>query len=100
MGGGGIGSYVESMARALVLRGHEVHVLSCVQGQATDDRIREGVHLHRRGVHRLLPKIRRRIPSTALRIEGAISCYIEFVRLAVEIDVVEAPDWMAEGWAF
>ena len=99
-GGGGIGSYVEAMARALVVRGHEVHVLSCVPGQAIEDQLREGVHLHRRGVHRLLPKIRRRIPATALRIEGAISCYLEFVRLGVEVDVVEAPDWMAEGWAF
>jgi glycosyltransferase involved in cell wall biosynthesis len=99
-GGGGIGSYVESMARALVLRGHEVHVLSCVPGQATDDRVHGGVQLHRRGVHRLLPKIRRRIPSTALRIEGAISCYLEFLRLGVAVDVVEAPDWLAEGWAF
>jgi Starch synthase catalytic domain len=32
-GGGGIGSYVEAMARALVVRGHEVHVLSCVPGR-------------------------------------------------------------------
>jgi glycogen synthase len=99
-GGGGIGSYVETMARALVRQGHEVHVLSCVPGQAIDDRVHEGVQLHRRGVYRLLPKIRRRIPSTALRIEGAISCYLEFVRLGVDVDVVEAPDWMAEGWAF
>jgi glycogen synthase len=99
-GGGGIGSYVEAMARALVVRGHEVHVLSCVPGQASEDQLRAGVHLHRRGVHRLLPKIRRLIPSTAVRIEGAISCYLEFVRLGVKVDVVEAPDWMAEGWAF
>lgn len=99
-GGGGIGSYVESMARALVTRGHEVHVLSCVVGQAAEDEERAGVHLHRRGVRRLLPKIRRRLPATAMRIEGAVSCYLEFLELGAEIDVVEAPDWMAEGLAF
>ena len=32
-GGGGIGSYVETMAHALARRGNEVHVLSCSEGQ-------------------------------------------------------------------
>jgi glycogen(starch) synthase len=99
-GGGGIGSYVEMMARALVARGHEVHVLSCVQGQADDDRVRAGVHLHRRSVHRFLPKIRRRLPSTALRIEGALSSYLASRSLGPDFDIVEAPDWMAEGLTF
>lgn len=99
-GGGGIGSYVETMARTLAARGHEVHVLSCVAGQASEDTRREGVHLHRRGVRRVLPKIRRRFPAAAFRIEGAVSCYLEFMRLGLDIDVVEAPDWMAEGLAF
>jgi glycogen synthase len=99
-GGGGIGSYVEAMARALVARGHEVHVLSCVHEQADDDCVRAGVHLHRRGVPRFLPKIRRRLPSSALRLESALSTYLEFRRLGLDIDIVEAPDWMAEGLAF
>jgi glycogen synthase len=99
-GGGGIGTYVETMARALVARGHEVHVLSCVPGQKSEDQIREGVHLHRRGVWRVLPKMKRWIPATGRRIEGAISCYAEFRRLALDVDVVEAPDWMGEGLAF
>jgi glycogen synthase len=99
-GGGGIGSYVEIMARTLVARGHEVHVVSCVQGQADDDRVRAGVRVHRRGVRRLLPKIRKRLPSTARRVEGALSSYLASRRLALDFDVVEAPDWMAEGLAF
>jgi glycosyltransferase involved in cell wall biosynthesis len=88
------------MAPALAARGHDVHVLSCVAGQASDDTRRDGVHLHRRGVRRILPVIRRRLPSTAFRIEGAVSCYLEFRSLGLEVDVVEAPDWMAEGLAF
>jgi glycogen synthase len=99
-GGGGIGSYVEAMARTFVQRGHEVHVLSCVPGQAADDQVRAGVHLHRRGVPRLLPKIRNRVPSSAFRVEGAVACYREYLRLRVEVDVIEAPDWMAEGLVF
>jgi glycogen synthase len=99
-GGGGIGSYVEAIAPALAARGHEVHVLSCVDGQAREDKERAGVQIHRRGVRRVLPKVRRGLPSTALRIEGAFSSYLEFVRLGLDIDVIEAPEWMAEGFVF
>ena len=98
-GGGGIGSYVEAMARALAARGHEVHVLSCVPGQGFEDTKRDRVYLHRRGVRRWLPKIRRRMPATAFRLEGAFSSYLELRRLGLDIDLVEAPDWMAEGLA-
>jgi glycogen synthase len=99
-GGGGIGSYAEIMARALVARGHEVHVLSCVDGQADEDEMRAGVHLHRRGVSRFMRKIRRRLPGTAARIEGALARSLAARRLETDFDVVEAPDWMAEGLAF
>src|SRR5215204_6005671 len=99
-GGGGIGSYVESMARILAARGHEVHVLSCVPGQTFEDTQRDGVYLHRRGVRRWLPKIRRRLPGTAFRVEGALSSYLALKDLGLEVDVLEAPDWRAEGLAF
>jgi glycogen(starch) synthase len=98
-GGGGIGSYVETMARALAARGHEIHVLSCVPQQAFENTKRDGVYLHRRGVPRWLPKIRRRLPATAFRLEGAFSSYLELRNLGLDIDLVEAPDWMAEGLA-
>jgi glycogen(starch) synthase len=98
-GGGGIGSYVETMARALAARGHEIHVLSCVPKQAFENTKRDGVYLHRRGVSRWLPKIRRRLPATAFRLEGAFSSYLELRNLGLDIDLVEAPDWMAEGLA-
>jgi glycosyltransferase involved in cell wall biosynthesis len=58
------------------------------------------VHLHRRRVRRWLPKIRRRFPATAFRIEGAISSYFALKGLGVEPDVLEVPDWRAEGLAF
>jgi glycogen synthase len=87
------------VARALAALGHEVHVLSCVEGQAREDRELDGVHLHRRGVRRVLPKVRRRLPSLASRLEGAVSCYLESRRLP-SVDVVEAPDWRGEGLVF
>lgn len=99
-GGGGIGSYVETMAQALAELGNEVHVLSCSEEQASEDRVVGAVHLHRRGVPRILPKVRRRLPSTARRLEGAVARYREYRRLGVDFDVVEAPDWLAEGLMF
>jgi glycogen(starch) synthase len=91
---------VQTVARTLVGRGHEVHVLSCVDGQPADDREDLGVHVHRRAARRVLPKVRRRLPWSALRLEGALARYREVRRLGVEFDVIEAPDWFGEGLAF
>ena len=77
-----------------------MHVLSCVDGQPAGDREDLGVHVHRRGAPRVLPKVRRRLPWTSLRLEGALARYREARRLGVEFDVVEAPDWFGEGLAF
>lgn len=99
-GGGGIGSYVATMSRALVRRGHEVHVLACSDGATTLDRVEDGVHVHRRPTRRFLPKLRRRMPATARRVEGAVASYREFRRLDATFDVIEAPDWFAEGLVF
>jgi glycosyltransferase involved in cell wall biosynthesis len=99
-GGGGIGSYVKTMAHALARRSHEVHVLSCSEGQPDDDRLDDGVHVHLRGVPRLVPKVRRRFPGTVRRLEGAVARYRECRRLGIDFDVVEAPDWLAEGLLF
>jgi glycogen(starch) synthase len=99
-GGGGIGSYVATMARALARRGHDVHVLACSDGGEALDRLDDGVWVHRRRTRRLLPKLRRRMPASARRLEGAVACYREFRRLEQSFDVVEAPDWFAEGLVF
>jgi glycogen synthase len=97
-GGGGIGSYVAAIAPALAARGHEVHVLSCVAGQPVSDYLDSGVWIHRRNTVRLrLRRLVWRTPATVSRLECAISCYVEANRLGVDVDVVEAPDWMAEG---
>jgi glycogen synthase len=87
----GIGSYVAEIGPALVARGHEVHVLSCLPGQTTSDRVDRGVHVHRRGEVRLPGR-----SKTTARLRHALSCRLEAARLG-EFDVVEAADWMAEG---
>jgi glycogen(starch) synthase len=100
-GWGGIGSYVASIASTLAGRGHEVHVLSCVRGQKSRDLVEKGVWIHRRsritirGLGRLL-----RSQEAAARIATALTCYLEARRLRVAFDVIEAPEYMAEGLLF
>ncbi|HET7127699.1 MAG TPA: glycosyltransferase family 4 protein [Gaiellaceae bacterium] len=98
--GGGIGSYVKTMAHALAGRGHEVHVLSCSEGRRDDNHLDDGVRVHLRGVPRLAPMIGRRFPGTLRRLEGAFARYQACRQLGIEFDVVEAPDWLAEGLFF
>jgi glycosyltransferase involved in cell wall biosynthesis len=92
----GIGSYVAEIAPALVRRGHDVHVLSCLPGQAVSDVERAGVHVHRRGERRLRGLDRLDLPKTTARLRHALSARVEARRLG-RFDVIEAPDWMAEG---
>jgi hypothetical protein len=66
-------------------------------GQAADDQVRPAVRLHRRGVTRVLPKIRKCVPASAFRVEGAVACDREYLCLRADVDVIEAPDWMAGG---
>lgn len=93
---GGIGSYVVSAAPGIAALGHDVHVLSCFPGQRQRDIEVDGVLIHRRptirarGLRRLVGKV------VALRVEAAASALLELRRLG-RFDVVEVPDWMAEG---
>jgi glycogen(starch) synthase len=97
----GIGSYVAEIGPALVRRGHEVHVLSCLRGQARRDYEEEGVWIHRRGEARLRGLTRViRGRRTAERLRHALACWREARSLAPHFDVIETPDWMAEGLLF
>lgn len=96
---GGIGGYVECMAAALASRGHQVHVLSCEFRQKKSDSVERGVQVHRRP---LLPLryLHRLLPQTLTRLRVAASNYYWFKRLETSFDVVEYPEWMAEGLFF
>jgi glycogen synthase len=98
-GGGGIGSYVFVQARALAARGHDVHVLSCVRHQESRDYLDAGVHVHRRGQHYLRGSARG-ARETAWRLHTALAAYRSYAGLGIRFDVVEAPDWAAEGLLF
>ncbi len=100
-GGGGIASYVSNIGAALARRGHEVHVLSCKHGQPAADWRDGEVHVHRRGALRLtwLDRVLRS-GKARVRIEVSASCFLEYRRLGLDFDIVESPDWMAEGFVF
>ncbi|MDX6661204.1 MAG: glycogen synthase [Solirubrobacteraceae bacterium] len=97
----GIGSYVVEVAAALARRGHEVHVLSCLPDQARRTYRDGDVWVHRRPRPRLRGLARVvRGARTAERIRHAIACWRETRGLGIDFDVVESPDWMAEGLIF
>ena len=97
VGGGGIATYTALIAAALAERGHDVHVLSCIPGQAASDLLDGAVHVHRRGHIRLRGVARiSRAPSAAFRVAHAVTTLRE-ARALGRFDVVEAPDYVAEG---
>ncbi len=101
---GGIGTYTATMAATLAGRGHEVHVLSCVDGQQERDLVDHGVHVHLRGEVRIrgLGRLAQmlRAPVTEWRIILGATAYFEYRRLGIDFDVIEYADWGAMGWVF
>jgi D-inositol-3-phosphate glycosyltransferase len=95
---GGIGTYVDVLSDALASKGHEVHVLSVVDGQPASRRTRDGVTIHRFAV----PPVQRParfLPETWRRVLLAVSVARLLPRLGAGPDVLECPEWMAEGLA-
>jgi glycogen synthase len=99
-GWGGIGTYVAALGPALVAAGAEVHVLSVVPGQAPSDRVVAGVVVHRRDLRRP-PGVGRvsRLPEAWERVTLAAAVRRELRTLDFAPDVIEAPEWRAEGLA-
>lgn len=97
-GWGGIGTYVDVLARALAGKGVDVHVLSVVEGLPATTKEVAGVVIHRRplprvrGSHRLPPETWRRV-WLPLTVERLIR------KLRLQPSVVECPEWCAEGLA-
>jgi glycosyltransferase involved in cell wall biosynthesis len=98
-GWGGIGTYVSILAPALAAAGVEVTVLSVVPGQERRAEHRaDGVSVLRAPLPRLrgLGRVTR-MPHTARRLALARAVRREVRDLAVRPDVVECPEWGAEG---
>jgi glycosyltransferase involved in cell wall biosynthesis len=95
-GWGGIGTYVHTVSRALAAKGLDVHVLSVVPGLPTSDRQIGGVTVHRRPMLDF-QRPARRAPEAWRRFSLSATVAWLTRRLGIEPDVVECPEWMAEG---
>jgi glycosyltransferase involved in cell wall biosynthesis len=95
-GWGGIGTYVDVLSRALAAKGADVHVLSLVDQQQRSVTDVDGVTVHRLA----LPRVWRPAeyaPESWRRLVQAAAVARCVPRLGVHPDVVECPEWMAEG---
>jgi glycogen synthase len=93
---GGIGTYIDVLSEALAAKGVEVHVLSVVHGQPASRREHAGATVHRFS----LPAVHRPsrfAPEAWRRVLLAVSVARLLPRLRFRPDVVECPEWMAEG---
>lgn len=98
---GGIGTYIGVLTPALATAGAEVHVLSVVPGQSRSTTVTpEGVVVHRAPLERIRGVGRATgLVETWGRWTLARSVARELDALDFEPDVVESPNWMAEGLA-
>jgi glycogen(starch) synthase len=97
-GWGGIGTYVDVLSEALASKGVEVHVLSVVPGQAASTTDISGVKVHRRP----LPIVRGagRLPRESWRRTWLAFTISRLTHeFALRPDVIECPEWSAEGLA-
>jgi glycogen synthase len=97
-GWGGIGTYVDVLSEALAAKGVGVHVLSVVEGQPPSTKESGGVVVHRQP----LPSVHgsRRLPPESWRRAWLAYTVARLIRrLGVRPEVVECPEWMAEGLA-
>jgi glycogen(starch) synthase len=97
-GWGGIGTYVATLAPALAAAGAQVRVLSVVRGQHPSDRELGDVVVHRRPLRRP-PAVGHvtRLREAWERLSLAAAVDHEVRSLDFAPDVVEAPEWRAEG---
>ena len=97
---GGIGSYVQVVATALAAAGHEVTVVCAARGQTRSTQIEDGVVVERFGVlgpawlweRLVLPR-----QTARVRLHHALSGAVAVARLRRRWDVIEAPEWKAQG---
>jgi glycogen synthase len=99
-GVGGIGTYVMALAAMVHDAGHEVTVLCASPGARRATEERDGIvveHVPALGPGWLWRTLDRRSRWAASRLHGALSAAWALLRLRRSFDVIEAPEWKAEG---
>lgn len=99
-GVGGIGTYVETVATALAAAGHEVTVVCAASGQVRSTTVEGGVRVERfplLGPERLRERLVSPHQALRVRIHHALSSAWALWRTRGRFDVVEVPEWKAQG---
>jgi glycogen synthase len=97
---GGIGSYVMALAAMMRDAGHTVTVLSAAPGQVRSTEQLDGITIERFpgvGPQRLWRRLLGGGRLSVARLHGALSAWWALRRLPGDFDVIEAPEWKAEG---
>jgi glycogen(starch) synthase len=95
---GGIATYSQTLSRALVRLGHEVHVVSLTLGPSSRIEEDRGVRVHRLRVPRFpLPLLPRFLPGTCrdLRFSWVAARHVRRLHREEPFDVIECPEWGA-----
>lgn len=99
-GVGGIGVYVQTVATAVAAAGHDVTVISSYSDTPRSTEVVDGVRVERFpevGPHLLWRLFARRSDAAASRVVAALSARRAVRSVATPFDVIEAPEWRAEG---
>ena len=99
-GVGGIGTYVETIASALVRAGHEVTVVCAARDQRRSSAVEAGVRVERfstLGPRWLWDRLVAPHQALRVRIHHALSSAWALWRVGQRFDVVEVPEWKAQG---
>jgi glycosyltransferase involved in cell wall biosynthesis len=99
-GVGGIGTYVATLARAMRAAGHDVTIVSASPGGVRSTEVIDGVVVERFGIAgpaTLWRLLERASWPVASRLQAAVSAWAAVRRVPGRFDVIEAPEWKAEG---
>lgn len=97
---GGIGTYVGVVARSLAAAGHDVTVICAADGQRRSSTVEGGVRVERFGLlgpDRLRRRLVRPSQTQRIRLLHALSSAWALRRTGRAFDVVEVPEWKAQG---
>jgi len=90
---------VETLAHMMARRGHDVVVVSASEGHVRSSEQVGGVRVERFGPAgpRWLWRLLDRVPVPSSRLQSALSAWWALRRVEGRFDVIEVPEWRAEG---
>lgn len=94
---GGIGTYTAATAEALASVGCHVEVLVCARGLHSSTIERHCYRIHSRPLLRWALPLAPALPRTTIRLLAATSVRYWLRRLGSAFDVIEYPEWRADG---